>query len=43
VAERKEHSNGHRTLPGGDQASGHQVNGGDVIRIQGMAQSERVR
>jgi hypothetical protein len=40
VAETEVHANGDRALTGGDQTSGHEVNGGDVVSVESMPEAE---
>lgn len=42
VAEGEEGAYGDGTLAGGDEATGHEVDGGDVVCIEGVAEAERV-
>lgn len=43
MAQGEEGPHGGWTLPAGDQTPSHQVNGGDVVRVEGMAKTEAVR
>lgn len=43
VPQREEGPHSGRPLPGSDEPPGHEVDGGDVVGVQGMAQAEDVR
>lgn len=43
VPKREERANSSRTLAGSDEPARHEINGGDVIRIEGVTQAESVR
>ncbi|POR32806.1 Uncharacterized protein TPAR_06978, partial [Tolypocladium paradoxum] len=42
VAEREEGADGRGPLARGDEAPGHEVDGGDVVRVEGVTEPERV-